>query len=92
MIGPAVLPSGCGRCSSSLSDACGAMRRIFRKVVALFGVALVVAVGLFAIDEFWRDIPELTDCNTTLCCETCENIPVTRGSLTVTRSSPVRSE
>ena len=51
------------------------MRRIFRKVVALFGVVLVVTVGLFAIDEFWRDIP---DCATTLCCRTCENIPVTR--------------
>ena len=52
------------------------MRRIYRKVVALFGVALLVAVGLFAIDEFWRDIPGLTDCDTQLCCETCENIPV----------------
>ena len=27
------------------------MRRIYRKVVALFGVALVVTVGLFAIDD-----------------------------------------
>ena len=39
---------------------------------------MVVAVGLLVADEFWRDIPGLTDCDTQLCCETCENIPVTR--------------
>lgn len=54
------------------------MRRIYRNVVAVLVVALVVAVGLFAIDEFWRDVPGLTGCDTTLCCETCDNIPVTR--------------
>ena len=54
------------------------MRRIYRTVVAAFGVALLIAVGLLATDEFWVDIPGLTDCDTVLCCETCENIPVTR--------------
>ena len=56
----------------------GAMRRTYRTVVAAFGVALLIAVGLLAADEFWVDIPGLTDCDTVLCCETCENIPVTR--------------
>ena len=54
------------------------MRRIFRTVVAVLGVALLIAVGLLAADEFWKDVLGLTDCNTTLCCEACQNIPVTR--------------
>ena len=54
------------------------MGNIYRTVAAALGVALLVAVGLLATDEFWRDVPGLTDCDTSLCCETCENIPVTR--------------
>ncbi len=54
------------------------MKRFYRTVVRVVGVALVIALGLLGADEFWEDIPGLSGCETELCCETCENIPVDR--------------
>ena len=52
------------------------VRRFYRTVVRVVGVALVIAIGILAADEFWVNIPGLSGCETELCCETCENIPV----------------
>ena len=54
------------------------VRRFYRTVVRVVGVSLVIAIGILAADEFWVNIPGLSGCETELCCETCENIPVDR--------------
>ena len=54
------------------------VRRFYRTVARVVGVALVIAIGILAADEFWVNIPGLSGCETELCCETCENIPVDR--------------
>ena len=57
------------------------MRRIYRTIVAALGVALLVAVAVLAacITPPSGGLNGLgSDCATTLCCQTCDNITVDR--------------